>query len=127
MYRILVLPALILVLSACSSEQNFAECIIQNMPGASSDQVRGLVYSECRANHPDMYYEIERGSGRGIIGYSNDRECTIALAKDTPNQAAVVNIRQACSCLYSEPSVKDQRCAYPKDHFDPSTARPVSP
>lgn len=126
MYRILCLPALLLALSACSSDQNFAECIIQNMPGTSSDQIRGLVHSECRTAHPHMYYEIAQGSGRGITGYSDERECTIALAKETSNQAAVVNIRQACSCLYSKPSVKDQRCAYPKTQFDPSTARPVS-
>ena len=126
MYRLLYLSALALALSACSSSDNFAECIIQNMPGVNTDQVRGLVHSQCRATHPDMYYEIAQGSGRGVIGYSDERECTIALAKSTPNQAAVTNISQACNCLYGEPSFKDQRCAYPKNQFDPSTARPVS-
>lgn len=127
MYRIFFLPALILVLSACSSTpDNYAECILENMPSTSNEQSRRLIHSQCSDNYPDMYYNIEKGAARGLFNTKTEEDCMIEYGKNTFERYAVFNIRQACSCLYGEAVVKNQRCEYPKNIFDPSTARPVT-
>lgn len=124
MTRILCLIPLLLLLTACSSSKNnYAQCILDNMPGTNNMQTRGLIHNQCREQYPDMYYSIEKGSGRGLITYDNGHECTIAHAKDTLNDAAVTNIRQACSCLYDEPDSKDQRCDYPRSQYNQETSK----
>lgn len=127
MYRLLYLPALVLALSACSSTpDNYAECILENMPGTSNEQSRHLIHSQCRATHPDMYYNIEKGAAHGLFNTKTEEDCMIEYGKNTFERYAVFNIRQACNCLYGEAVIKNQRCEYPKNIFDPSTARPIT-
>ena len=127
MYRIFFLLPLILVLTACSSApDNYAECILENMPSTSNEQSRYLIHSQCRDNYPDMYHNIEKGAARSLFNTKTEEDCMIEYGKNTFERYAVFNIRQACSCLYGEAVVKNQRCEYPKNIFDPSTARPVT-
>lgn len=121
---LLLLP--LLLLGCADKPQNYAECILKDMPGANNDQSRGMIHSQCRDAFPDTLYSIERGYARGQNNLQTAQQCTLHYGKETVNRAAVANIRQACECLYGDSKVKDQRCAYDLTNFDPSTAKVIS-
>lgn len=127
MIRIVCIIPLLVMLMACSStKETYAQCILENMPGTSNTQTRILIHSQCQEKYPDMYYKLEKGYARSFFNTMTEEECMIKHGKNTLERYAVFNIRQACSCLYGEPVVDNQQCEYPKNVFDPSTARRIS-
>lgn len=121
---LLLLP--LLLLGCTDKPQNYAECILKDMPGTTNNQARGIIHSQCRDAFPETYYAIDRGYARGQNNIQNEKQCIVHYGKETLNSAALANIRQACGCLYGDTQIKDQRCAYNLSEFDPSTAKVVS-
>ena len=109
-----------LILSGCSSKpENFAECILEKIPGANSEIVRSAAYQQCRSTFGEMFYDIRKGNKAGVFSsYSDGQECLIDKSKGLVHKNSVINIKTACSCLYDEPQFKDQKCAYTE--IDPS-------
>lgn len=112
--RIIFYVALAILITGCSSKpDNFAECILNNMPGVSNEITRSAVHRTCRADFP-MMYEIKKGSGLGFFSdFKNKDQCVIEKNKSTLNRNAAANISRACSCLYGEPSSSDEMCVNP--------------
>lgn len=90
---------------------NYAQCLIENLASSQSGAVHAAAVTLCTAKFPDGFYTIERGSGRGILGFKSPEACTIASAKNTSWQPSAGLIRNACNCLYSAPTGAVSMCA----------------
>lgn len=117
--KILKIWVITALLSGCSSQpKNFAECILENMPGVSNESARSAVYRKCRADFPKMMYEIKKGSSLGLLSDIKSRdECVIQNNKMTLNRNATININTACSCLYETPRFENEMCAYDQPNY----------
>lgn len=93
---------------------DYAECILDKMPKAANEAVTVAVLRTCAREEPGLYYDIERGSGRGIFGFSDPEQCTIKKSRDTTYNRAALLIATACRCLYGEPEFKGEACDYRK-------------
>jgi len=109
--RFLTLPLLVAaLLSPRSYAGNYAECLLNKLPGIQNDAAALAVTQLCYQTYPGMYSLITKGSGRGFFAaYSSGPECTIDKAGKTQSAKAGAMIRVACHHLYEKP-------------FDPSTA-----
>lgn len=92
---------------------NFAECILDKMPGSTNGATHAAVFRACTQEHPGNYEAIEKGSGRGLFGFKDQNACTIKKARDTPFPYSAGAISIACGCLYSEPFFKNEFCVNP--------------
>lgn len=112
--KILKIGLLTAFLSGCNSQpENFAECILGNMPGVNNEIARSQVYQQCRSTFPNMQYDIVKGSGLSTLSkYSDQKDCVIQNAKSTLDSRAAINIKMACSCLYEKPRFKNEMCSY---------------
>lgn len=97
--------------ASAASAENYAECILSRMQGTTTAAVSSTVTRVCTQAHPDGYFTIERGSGRGLFGPKSGDECTIQKAKGTPFQPAAAQIAFACRCLYDKPAFSLDMCA----------------
>jgi hypothetical protein len=82
---------------------NFAECLIDNLPGVANDVAANAIMQTCQAKNPGGIQAVAQGSGRGWLGYKSGAECTAKKAADTRSNRAAALIRQACMRLYDEP------------------------
>lgn len=96
--------ALILTLSSSAWAGNFAECILDKMPGTANDVAASAVWQVCRSAYPGGIESVKQGDGRGFFGYSNGNECLAKKASDTQSQRAALMIGSACRRLYDEPN-----------------------
>lgn len=97
---------------------NFATCVLDKMPGVQNAATSMAVMQTCRSEHPSWYSGVEKGSGRGIFGFSDGNACIIKKAASTPFQPAATAIAIACRCLYDKASQDGQMCANFFDQFD---------
>lgn len=112
-----IAPVLLAALAGCYNSQfppsNFAECILDKMPGAANDAVVMSVHRICSQEHAGGYFAIERGSGRGWFGFDNPEACIIKKAADTRLPRAAMSISVACRCLYGVKWEEFDTCADP--------------
>ena len=111
---------------------NFAECVLEKMPGSANEAITTAVMSTCSDENPGGYYNVIKGSGLGIFGFRDPNACTLKKAHDTPNQRGAVLIAYACRCLYSAPAFEDEPCMHrPKPQViyqePPPAPLPVAP
>lgn len=95
---------------------NFATCLLDNLPGTQNGAVHAAAISMCEQKHHGKFYEIEQGSGRGLLGYSSGTACTIDKGKNTTWSGSAYMIRQACECLYTKAD-GGARCENPFKQF----------
>lgn len=111
--RILFYLVMITIVTGCTfkNPSNFAECILEDMPGTSNESVRNSVHRQCSSKFPSRYDEIKQGDGLGFRSdFKNRDECVIKKNKNTLNQNASININLACYCLYEKPTYEGERC-----------------
>lgn len=107
----------IICLLACPSlamAGNFAECLLDELPGIQNDNTASAAYQVCTARHPGRYAGVAQGAGRGFFGYDSGAECALRKARDTRSQLASGMIRAACARLYDEPFGLFDDLAQPK-------------
>jgi len=92
--------------------ENFADCILDKMPGTSNGPAAFAVFKSCTTDHPEKYAAIEKGSGTGWFGFKDQEACIIKKSRDTVQQNAALMIAAACRCLYGGPEFPGQMCAY---------------
>ena len=112
MIRSAVLAAL-LSPSLALAAGNYAECILDRMPGVANEPATTAVVKACKEKHPGGLEAVSQGSGRGLFAYKNGSECLIKVGAKTPGQRAAWIIGSACRKLYDEANFFDQ--------FDPPT------
>lgn len=105
---------------------NYAECLLDKLPGSSNEVVTTATVRICSKKYPAMFYGVEYGAGLSVFGfgYSNPDECTADKAKNTQSHSAAALIRSACMRLYTKEEPVDLSTAKPWDEFK-SKAEPA--
>lgn len=85
------------------SAENFATCLLDELPGIQSDIAAYSVRKVCATKYPGMLDAVEQGSGRGWFGYGSGAECIAKKAAKTPSRVAAGMITAACNKLYDAP------------------------
>ena len=91
---------------------DYADCILEKMPGTQNFAVHQAVIRACLADHPEGFLASKQGSGRGFFGFDGRDSCVRKKAANTPFGAAAASISAACYCLYEKPSFHGEMCAY---------------
>lgn len=96
------LASVFLSLSCTAFAADYATCLLEVLPGTQSGPAFTAGMQLCSQKHPDQYFTIKRGSGRGVFGPKSANACTADKAKSTSWQPAAYQIGRACACLYDE-------------------------
>lgn len=113
--------AALLLLGACTigpsamAASNYARCILDTMPGISNSPAMLAARDACEGQFPWRFSDIERGSGRGLFGYSSARACISKEAGSTQHSGVAMNIIAACRCLYGKAAFQGEKCAADRD------------
>lgn len=130
--KTLCIITITLLFTGCSSNyNNYAECILENMPGVTNESSRHAITQKCGSEFPEGMNTIQQGQNLGLFSkYDNKNECVIDLNKSTSHPNAARQVNRACYCLYEKPSWDGEMCGYKNVpagfKFDPNTARPVT-
>lgn len=103
--RTMKMPLAIITLLACPSlvmAGNFAECLLDKLPGVQNDATAYAAAQLCTSKYPERYDSIEQGSGRGLFSYESGAECALDKGADTLSSSAAGQIRVACNRLYNK-------------------------
>lgn len=104
--------ALAVVFAATAAHAgNFAECILDKMPGSENEAFTTSVISTCTQENPGTFYNIGKGEGRGLFGFGDGNSCIQKKTKETRNQRAAFVIANACRCLHDKSSFDGEMCA----------------
>jgi len=104
--------ALAVVFAATAAHAgNYAECILDKMPGSENEAFTTSVISTCTQANPGIFYNISKGEGRGLFGFGDGNSCIQKKTKETRNQRAAFVIANACRCLYDKGSFEGEMCA----------------
>lgn len=99
----LILPLILLAATPVAYAGNFAECLLDKLPGVRGNQATTASLRICLAQHPGAWSSVEQGMGRGVFAdYDSGDECTLELAKETTDRQAGYLIAMSCRLLYDE-------------------------
>lgn len=99
-----------LSLASAASADNFAECLLEKLPGVQSHPAANAAFQICRGEHPSQWTSVEQGSGRGLFAaYDSGDECTLEVSRSTPQHWAVMLMRRSCNLLYDKPAFDPAR------------------
>lgn len=92
---------------------NYAECILDKMPGSMNQATTSAVHATCSKKHSEQFFDIKKGSGRlfGLFGFGDPESCTIKKSRETSHVYAANQIAMACRCLYGEPEFDIRSCS----------------
>lgn len=98
----------IIALLACPSlamADNFAECLLDKLPGVQNRQATIAAANVCGERYPERLTGVEWGAGRGFIfsKYDSPTDCFQAKANAVQDGLAIGWIRQSCARLYGQP------------------------
>lgn len=100
--RSLFFLALLAVAPAALAE-NFAECLLENLPGVKNQPAANAALQICKKRHPANWASVEQGSGRGFFAaYDSGYECALDIGRDTQQRQAAFLITKSCKLLYDE-------------------------
>lgn len=100
---ILVFPLALLCLVSAPvfAAGNYAECILEKIPGVQNDAVAGAIARTCLAEHPGGINAVEQGSGRSEwFGYNSGNECVIKKGEKVASRIGGNLLTGACNKLY---------------------------
>ena len=83
---------------------NFAECILERMPGVQNDAVAGAIYRTCTAEFPGGIESVPQGAGRGWFGFKSGNECIIKKGEKVISRNGGFMLTAACNKLYDPPA-----------------------
>lgn len=69
--REITLFSLLLVAAQYCYAGNYADCILDKMPGSETDAVIGAVLRTCSNENPGLMYSIKKGDGLGIFSFDD--------------------------------------------------------
>lgn len=47
---------------------DYATCLLDKLPGVKNASAHAAALNLCAQQHPDKFFEVRRGSGRGLLG-----------------------------------------------------------
>lgn len=89
---------------------DYATCLLDKLPGVKNAPAHAAALNLCAQQHPDKFFEVRRGSGRGLLGPKSPEQCTLDKARDTSWQPAAGMIMRACGCLYTPSAGPTDMC-----------------
>ncbi|ENO90438.1 hypothetical protein [Thauera linaloolentis] len=92
------------LLAPLAAHANYAECILDRMPGVQNDAAAYAAHQVCLSDFPGGLQAVKQGSGRGFFGFDSGAECTLKKAGDTRSQRGAAMISASCRKLYDEPT-----------------------
>lgn len=92
----------LLVVPSLAMADNFAECLLDKLPGVQNDATAYAAAQLCNSKYPERYDSITQGSGRGLFSYESGAECALDKGADTLSSSAAGQIRVACNRLYNK-------------------------
>lgn len=101
------------LLVAGLARADFADCVLDKMPGTSNAAAAAAVYRTCSNDFPRRYSGIYKGVNRGFFAFKDAEACIIKKARDTAQPSAAFMIAAACRCLYDPPEFNGQTCDQP--------------
>lgn len=107
--RLLVAAALA-ALGSQALAADYATCLLDKLPGVKNAPAHAAALNLCAQQHPDKFFEVRRGSGRGLLGPKSPEQCTLDKARDTSWQPAAGMIMRACGCLYTPSAGPTDMC-----------------
>lgn len=81
---------------------NYAECILEAVPGVQNDPAAYAAHQVCLSKFPGGLQAVKQGSGRGLFAYDSGAECTLKEAGGTRSQRGAAMISASCRKLYDE-------------------------
>lgn len=93
---------------ACAAD--YATCLLDNLPGVKNGPAHAAALNLCGSKYPDRFFDVRRGSGRGLLGPKSPEQCTLDKARDTSWQPAAGMIMRACGCLYTPSAGPTDMC-----------------
>lgn len=110
-----LIAALLLSPVTAFAADNYAECILEKMPGVANNSAAYAALDLCKKRFPALLDGVERGSGRGFFArFESGAECALEVSRETPDRLASLEIYSACVQLYDEPNFFDQFDHLPK-------------
>lgn len=107
--RLLIATALA-ALGTPALAADYATCLLDNLPGVKNGPAHAAALNLCGSKYPDRFFEVRRGSGRGLLGPKSPEQCTLDKARDTSWQPAAGMIMRACGCLYTPSAGPTDMC-----------------
>lgn len=89
---------------------DYATCLLDNLPGVKNGPAHAAALNLCGSKYPDRFFDVRRGSGRGLLGPKSPEQCTLDKARDTSWQPAAGMIMRACGCLYTPSAGPTDMC-----------------
>ena len=80
---------------------NFADCLLLNLPKMQNDAAAGASIQACRNIHPGGFDAVPQGMMAGSGKYKNGDECAASLGASTPSLRAGQVIYASCNKLYN--------------------------
>lgn len=87
--RLLIATALA-ALGTPALAADYATCLLDNLPGVKNGPAHAAALNLCGSKYPDRFFEVRRGSGRGLLGPKSPEQCTLDKARDTAWQPRCV-------------------------------------
>ncbi len=110
----MILRALSLAAGLCVAgpalAADYATCLLDKLPGVKNAPPHAAALNLCAQQHPERFFEVRRGSGRGLLGPKSPEQCTLDKARDTSWQPAAGMIMRACGCLYTPSAGPTDMC-----------------
>lgn len=96
--------AVALLLPSVALAGNYAECILEAVPGVENDPAAYAAHQVCLSKFPGGLQAVKQGAGRGFFAYDSGAECTLKEAGGTRSQRGAAMISASCRRLYDEPA-----------------------
>lgn len=86
------------ILDGLLGPNNYSQCILDRMPGTSSDDAANEISAKCSKEFP-LGAPIQKQTGF-LAAFHSGRECTLRKTKDTASPLAKQIIQYCCYSLY---------------------------
>lgn len=95
----------LLTVAPVAAADNFAECLLDNLPGVRNRPTTLAALNLCRGKYPGAFGSVPQGAGRGFFAkFDSGGECTLELGRDITDQQGAFLVAKACKLLYDEPN-----------------------
>jgi hypothetical protein len=94
-----------------TAKDNYAQCLIDELPGTSNAAVRLALIRKCLSLHPAGFTNVPRGLGlERWFSFTSPDECILKKARGTGDSPAAALIAISCHCLYRAPRFAGELC-----------------
>lgn len=95
-----------LAVTPAAIADNFAECLLDKLPGVRNRPATLAALNLCRGKYPGTFDSVPQGAGRGFFAkYESGGECMLAVGRDITDQQGAFLVAKSCRKLYDPSSI----------------------